>query len=75
MSIVLSIIAIVVAIAALAIALKKKPREIIKEQVIRVDRAPVEHPFTYDKERTTYTLNGSLEVTGGLAAHARKEGE
>ena len=74
MSIVLSIIAIVVAITSAVIALKKKPREIIKEQVIRVDRAPVEHPFTYDKERTTYTLNGSLEVTGGLAAHAKKEG-
>lgn len=74
MSIALSIIAIVVAIAALAIAVRKKPREIIKEQVIRVDRAPVEHPFTYDNERATYTLDGSLEVTGGLAAYARKEG-
>lgn len=68
MSIILSIIAIVVAIAALAIALKKKPREIIKEQVIRVDRAPVEHPFTYDAERTTYTLDGDLLVTGNVSA-------
>lgn len=68
MSIVLSIIAIVVAIAALVIALKKKPREVIKEQVIRVDRAPVEHPFTYDAERTTYTLDGDLLVTGNVSA-------
>ena len=75
MSIVLCIFAVVIAVVALVIALRKKPREIIKEQILRVDRAPVEHPFTYDKERTTYTLNGSLEVTGGLAAHARKEGE
>lgn len=74
MSIVLSILAVIIAIAALVIALRKKPREVIKEQILRVDRAPVEHPFTYDKERTTYTLNGSLEVTGGLAAHAKKEG-
>lgn len=74
MSIVLSILAVVIAVVALVIALRKKPREIIKEQILRVDRAPVEHPFTYDKERTTYTLNGSLEVTGGLAAHAKKEG-
>lgn len=73
MSIVLSILAVVIAVVALVIALRKKPREIIKEQILRVDRAPVEHPFTYDKERTTYTLNGSLEVTGGLAALAKKE--
>lgn len=68
MSIVLSILAVIIAVVALVIALRKKPREIIKEQVIRVDRAPVEHPFTYDAERTTYTLDGDLLVTGNVSA-------
>ena len=72
----IAIVALCCACASLIIAIKergKKPST-IKETVVRIDRAPVEHPFTYDSERTTYTLDGNLEVTGSVTA-LKKGGE
>lgn len=66
----IAIVALCCACASLNIAIKergKKPSA-IKETVVRIERAPVEHPFTYDAERTTYTLDGDLLVTGNVSA-------
>ncbi len=72
----IAIVALCCACASLIIAIKergKKPST-IKETVVRIERAPVEHPFTYDSERTTYTLDGNLEVTGSVSV-LKKGGE
>lgn len=72
----IAIVALCCACASLIIAIKergKKPST-IKETVVRIERAPVEHPFTYDSERTTYTLGGNLEVTGSVSV-LKKGGE
>lgn len=71
----IAIVALCCACASLIIAIKergKKPSTI--KTVVRIERAPVEHPFTYDSERTTYTLDGNLEVTGSVTA-MKKGGE
>lgn len=66
----ISVVALCCSCASLVIAIrerKRKPSD-IKETVVRIERAPVEHPFTYDAERTTYTLDGDLLVTGNVSA-------
>lgn len=67
----MTIITLIIAIAALAaaiIALLRKPKqEVVKETVHEVDHASVDHPFCYDKANDTYFLNGNLKVTGGLS--------
>lgn len=71
----ISVVALCCGCASLIIAIKergKKPST-ITETVVRIERAPVEHPFTYDAEKTTYTLDGNLEVTGSVTA--LKKGE
>ena len=88
MALVLSIIALAVGIAAMIIAIKKKPSEkVVVEKTTKVvenapvekttkvvENAPVEHPFVYNATRKCYTLDGTLEVTGGLACLKKKEG-
>ena len=36
--------------------------------VIAMIHAPVDHPFVYDEKAKAYCVNGSLYVTGFLAA-------
>lgn len=76
MALVLSIIALAVGIAAMIIAIKKKPSEkvVVEKTTKVVENAPVEHPFVYNATRKCYTLDGTLEVTGGLACLKKKEG-
>lgn len=64
----IAIVALCCACASLIIAIKERGKKPSKETVVRIERAPVEHPFTYDSERTTYTLDGNLEVTGSVSA-------
>lgn len=66
-------VTLAIAVAALvcsivALIASRKKDIVVKETTVKVEHAPVEHPFTYDKERTTYTLNGSLHVTGEVSA-------
>ena len=67
---VIAVVALCCACASLIIAIKGRGKNpsAIKETVVRIERAPVEHPFTYDAERTTYTLDGDLLVTGNVSA-------
>lgn len=65
-----SVVALCCSCASLVIAIRERKRKpsAIKETVVRIERAPVEHPFTYDKENTSYTLDGNLLVTGEVSA-------
>ena len=65
----IAVVALCCGCASLVIAIneRKKRPSTITETVVRIERAPVEHPFTYDAERTTYTLDGNLEVTGSVS--------
>lgn len=71
----IAVVALCCACASLIIAIKERGRKpsTITETVVRIERAPVEHPFTYDSEKTTYTLDGNLEVTGSIACLKKKE--
>lgn len=72
----IAVVALCCACASLIIAIKERVRKpsTITETVVRIERAPVDHPFTYDAEKTTYTLDGNLEVTGSVTA-LKKGGE
>lgn len=63
--IILAIISIVLSI----IALFKKKSTTIKEKVVEVVKAPVEHPFTYDSDKGYYILDGTLVVTEGICLY------
>lgn len=65
---VLAVAALVCSIIAIVTAAKKKEKVVETQQVVKVEYAPVEHPFIYDEEKGAYTLNGDLEVTGGISA-------
>lgn len=67
----IAIIALAVAIAALVISLKRQ--RVIKETKTVIEHAPTDHPFIYDAKRKTYTLDGSLKVTGSVSCSERKE--
>lgn len=69
-TIIISIIAMVVAVASIVIAMKKQTvKEVIKtKEVVTVEHAPVEHPFTFDKLNKIYVLNGNLCVKGSVSA-------
>lgn len=67
-ALIISIIALVFAVIAFTKALKNKNitvKEIVKE--VKIEKAPVEHPFIYNSERKDYVLDGNLEVTGSIA--------
>lgn len=68
--IILTVISLAVGVTALVIALKKQSsKEIVKtEKVVRVEHAPVEHPFVYDENKKTYILDGNFYVTGSVSA-------
>lgn len=73
-ALIISIIALVFAVIAFTKALKNKNitvKEIVKE--VKIEKAPVEHPFIYDNKKMSYTLNGNLEVTGSVTC--LKKGE
>lgn len=71
--------AIIIAAAALAVAivalLRRPKQEVVQETTGIIDHPPVEHPFIYDSSRSTYVLDGSLEVTGGIASLKNQEKE
>lgn len=68
LTLIVAVLALAASIFALITAAKKSEtikevtKEIVKE--VKVEHAPVEHPFTYDSERSCYTLDGNIEVTG-----------
>lgn len=66
----ISVVALCCSCASLVIAIRERKRKpsTITETVVRIERAPVEHPFTYDEESTSYTLDGNLLVTGEVSA-------
>lgn len=64
---IISVVALACGCAALIIAMRESKRQ-TRETIVRVEKAPVEHPFIYDDEKQCYTLDGSLEVTGSVTA-------
>lgn len=74
--IIISSLALVIAIVAVVMAIKNKKitvKEItVKQEVIH---APVDHPFVYDEKAKAYRVDGSLYATGFVCAlNIKKEG-
>lgn len=75
-SIIISSLALVIAIIAVVMAVKNK-KTVVKETTVKqeVIHAPVDHPFVYDEKVQAYRVNGSLYVTGFISAlNIKKEG-
>ena len=75
-SIIISSLALVIAIVAVVMAIKNK-KITVKEITVRqeVIHAPVDHPFVYDEKAKAYRVNGSLYATGFISAlNIKKEG-
>lgn len=68
--IIITIVSLAISIIAIVIAMKKQTvKEVIKtNEVVKVEHALVEHPFTFDKENGVYMLNGNLCVNGSVSA-------
>ena len=68
--IIITIVSLAVSVTAIVIATKKQTvKEVIKtKEVVTVEHAPVEHPFTFDKLNKIYVLNGNLCVKGSVSA-------
>lgn len=68
--IIITIISLAVSVTAIVIATKKQTvKEVVKtNEVVKIEHAPVEHPFTFDKENEVYVLNGNLYVKGSVSA-------
>ena len=68
--IIITIVSLSASVVAIVIAMKKQTvKEVIKtKEVVKVEHAPVEHPFTFDKENGVYVLNGNLCVNGSVSA-------
>ena len=68
-SIIISSLALVIAIIAIVMAVKNK-KTVVKETTVKqeVIHAPVDHPFVYDEKAKAYRVNGSLYVTGFISA-------
>lgn len=67
--IIISSLALVIAIIAVVMAVKNK-KTVVKETTVKqeVIHAPVDHPFVYDEKAKAYRVNGSLYVTGFISA-------
>ena len=64
-AIILSAVAVILGVVAIIIAERNK-REVITKTEIKY--GPVEHPFTYDSQKTSYTLDGNLFVKGFITS-------
>lgn len=75
-SIIISSLALVIAIIAVVMAVKNK-KTVVKETTVKqeVIHAPVDHPFVYDEKAKAYRVDGSLYATGFVCAlNIKKEG-
>lgn len=75
-SIIISSLALVIAIIAVVMAIKNK-KITVKEITVKQDviHAPVDHPFVYDEKAKAYRVDGSLYATGFVSAlNIKKEG-
>jgi hypothetical protein len=67
----MTILTLIIAIAALAAAItalvRKPKQEVVKETTTYLEHPPVYNPFHYDGASSTYVLQGSLKVTGSLS--------
>lgn len=68
--IIITIVSLAVSVTAIVLAMKKQTvKEVVKtNEVVKIEHAPVEHPFTFDKENGVYVLNGDLCVKGSVSA-------
>ena len=75
----MTILTLIIAIAALAAAItalvRKQKQEVVKETIKEKETAPADHPFYYSEASSTYVLNGNLKVTGGLSCLNSKNEE
>lgn len=68
--IIITIVSLTFSVTAIVIATKKQTvKEVVKtNEVVKIEHAPVENPFTFDKENGVYVLNGDLCVKGSVSA-------
>lgn len=75
----MTILTLIIAIAALAAAItalvRKPKQEVVKETIKEKETAPANHPFYYSEASSTYVLDGNLKVTGGLSCMNDKKEE
>jgi hypothetical protein len=74
--IIISSLALVIAIVAVVMAVKNK-KTVVKETTVKqeVIHAPIDHPFVYDEKAKAYRIEGSLYATGFVSAlNIKKEG-
>lgn len=70
---IISMIALAVAIAALVVSLKRQ--KVVKETKTIIEHAPINHPFIYNEKQNTYQLDGNLKVTGSVSCMEMKKEE
>lgn len=68
---VISVLALAVAIVALVISFKKQTVKVVKETQT-VEKTPLKSPFSYDEKNKVYELDGSLLVKGSVSCLASK---
>lgn len=68
--IIITIVSLAVSVTAIVIATKKQTvKEVVKtNEVVKIEHAPVEHPFTYNEKDNVYTLDGNFKAEGGIIA-------
>lgn len=75
----MTILTLIIAIAALAAAItalvRKPKQEVVKETIKERETAPADHPFYYSEASSTYLLDGNLKVTGSLSCLNEKNEE
>lgn len=76
----MTIITLIIAIAALAaaiIALVRKPKQEVVNQIVEkiIEKHDPEQPFKYDAVSSTWHLEGNLDVSGYLSCLDKKKEE
>lgn len=71
LAIIISMVALTVAVIALVIATKRQTLKVIKET--KVEHAPVDHPFIYNETSKVYVLHGDLKVDGEVSCMHKKK--
>ena len=64
-AIIFSAVAVILGVVAIIIAAKNK-REVITKTEVKY--GPVEHPFIYDSQKKSYTMDGNLFVKGSITS-------
>lgn len=70
--VIVAIVLAAVAVALSIIALVKSGKVVETKVTTKIEHAPVEHPFIYDEQRESYTLDGKFYVTGSITCKEKE---